>query len=299
VEQFLRVGLSVDALNERGWSPLFSAVWRYHYSPENSPARDLYRLAIRRLLQAGSDPNLKTASTIESTLLFPALVRTGQTVLIRALMGVYDLDAPGMYLAGDPELVAELLSLPTLDVNLSDDQGLSALHHAIALGRLDYVARLLARGADPNQVTARGESALDLAAASQERLLFVPSLIRAGGRPSSLTLARAMNALTSLDRDTLGTLEALSARVDVNPLLQDAVRLSYRLATQRGIRQGALVMELLTRAPSFSPRACAAWDTRDLLISLMNSRYAEIYRDTLRVLEQALTDLKKPEACSG
>jgi ankyrin repeat protein len=299
VDYFLRLGILPNTLNEMGWNALFSSVWHFHYSAPNSPRRDLFRASIRRLLDAGADINLQTASTMESMLHFPVVIRSHQTVLTRALMGVYDLDAPGMHLSDDPELVDELLSLKSLDVNLADSQGFTALHYAVALGRLDYVNKLLQRGADANLRNLKNETALDFAATSQERLLFLPSLIQAGGKVSTLTLTRALNAVTNLESETLSILSQIAnaPELDPNLALFDAIRLSFRLATQRGVRSGARVMQILVSSKGFDPKSCTAWYASIELNSLVNSRYSDIYRETKLVLDKALKGLTMPDAC--
>ncbi len=62
-----------------------------------------------------------------------------------------------------PEIFELLLSQPDLQIDLKDSRGNTALFWAIYTGNLNFVQKLLAKGANPNQINSTGETPLAMA----------------------------------------------------------------------------------------------------------------------------------------
>lgn len=61
------------------------------------------------------------------------------------------------------DILRALIGLPTLDINLQDSDGQTALHYAASCGHKDCLELLVAKGADRGIISTDGETALDIA----------------------------------------------------------------------------------------------------------------------------------------
>jgi ankyrin repeat protein len=92
--------------------------------------------------------------------------------------------APDAWMAAMRYVVEELHQ----DVNLRDDGGFTALHHAAARGDADMILYLVSKGADVTVVSARGQTAADMANSPTSRISPIPhvvSLLEALGAANS------------------------------------------------------------------------------------------------------------------
>ncbi|MDH3453416.1 MAG: ankyrin repeat domain-containing protein [Gammaproteobacteria bacterium] len=110
VDRILRAGATLDDLTTTGWSAMMIA------SAKN------YAALIGVLLEHGADANQQDIY--------------GWTPLIKAAH------------EGFGESVSRLLKAPKIDLEVTDENGLSALHHAAMSGHLQIVKTLLGAGAD-------------------------------------------------------------------------------------------------------------------------------------------------------
>lgn len=120
---------------------------------------------VMTLMVRGSDPNLRDAK--------------GDTGLLVALR-------EQSWKAADT-----LMQYPALDVNVANQAGETALMLAALRGRLDWVKKLLARGAQVNQP---GWTALHYAASSSDDSSCLEWLLKQGAEPN----ARSPNGTTAL-----------------------------------------------------------------------------------------------------
>lgn len=139
-----------------GITPLYRAVWEDH------------GMNVRRLLEAGADPNLATHDG------FPSLVRAARN--------------------GSPDVVSRLLSAGA-DPSKAEPGGATALHAASTWawddedptegqGHLRAAERLLEAGANPNAKDSHGNTPLHMAAES-DRVDLCKALLAAGADPTA------------------------------------------------------------------------------------------------------------------
>ena len=93
---------------------------------------------------------------------------TGSTVMIAALNG------------GHVSIVEELIDHDKDFLEIADESGLTPLHTAILMERLEIVQLLLDRGANTNATTKRGSTALFLACREGANMELVRRLLAAG-----------------------------------------------------------------------------------------------------------------------
>lgn len=125
VNRILRAGATLNDLTTTGWSALMIA-----------SAKD-YSALVGVLLKRGGDANQQDIY--------------GWTPLIRAAH------------EGHENTVERLLASEAINVSITDEGGLSALHHAALFGHGRIVSALLDAGADPALRDAEGQSARQLA----------------------------------------------------------------------------------------------------------------------------------------
>lgn len=194
IERLLAIGADANAQDPDGRSALSALAWS-----RRADAREIAPLLIR----AGADPAQKAR---DGTTAAGIARLTGQVELATLLdwpAGAHPghvLDGRAVAAAGkrgDLATLDRLLSLG-LDVDGVDDQGATALLHAVGTGQLDLCKALHERGADLNHVSTRGVAPL-AAAILAGRSTVVDWLLARGvdiesvllGRMTALALAAA------------------------------------------------------------------------------------------------------------
>ncbi len=134
VEVLLKAGAQPDLRNAEGSTPLYCAVFNVATTRHPDPRRQMR--AMEQLLRHGADPELGTIDDFHP-LHCAALI--GETGMVELLL---DYGA---------------------DINATDSDGNTALHHAMSRIQLDTIRALVERKADPLQENKWGESAQDRA----------------------------------------------------------------------------------------------------------------------------------------
>lgn len=191
VAVLLMLGADINKRDEQGMTPLMWAAWEQHpavarqlldrgadvHQKGNDGETALMKAAYRGNLDIVTRLLTRKASVNESdedgeTALLLA-TSEGHLAIVETLLG-YNADPQAATRNGWTPLIAAILKghsslvsrlLPLSQVNATDHQGETALMKAAALGRLTDVRSLLQRGAEPNQVSATGQSAITLAIA--------------------------------------------------------------------------------------------------------------------------------------
>jgi ankyrin repeat protein len=159
VGELLRRGVSPDARDRHGTTPLYVAAMQGHVA------------AMRALVRAGADPDLLSEGEGEGAPLcgvalwgyvgrIRELLRLGANPDVREEDGV----TPLLYAAqlGRERAVRVLLDAGA-NPNATDDYGATPLMRASSRGSVACVQILLAAGADPQRRDSRGQTALDYA----------------------------------------------------------------------------------------------------------------------------------------
>lgn len=246
VVMFVNAGMSVDTLNDRGWTPLMVALFEGQeqvalflikrgadpffcdptgYRPIHWAAFHGYVTVIRELAQRGVNLSVKT--------------NFGWPPLLQAAARGY---APAV------DTLAELGA----NIDISDNEGWTALHKACANGHEDVVAVLLLHGAKLNQRHKDGKTPLFLAIEVGQRIIAA-MLLKAGADAS----AADGEALTPLhiaaERNEVALIDLLLAsgarrsardRRGVTPLVR-AVEFGSIAAIRRLLAAGAGIEETL------------------------------------------------------
>lgn len=166
VHDLLEFGAAVDAQDDKGETPLFSAMTSELINKHNS-------VMIAALLDHGANPNL-TNTFGESPL--HQLVRSCRPLPAVELLLSYKAvpDHPALFgtelsMAArcDDDALLRIMLENGVTPNLRDEDGKTALHHASMEGRLNVAQLLLDRGADLDLRDAWGNSALALGISGQ------------------------------------------------------------------------------------------------------------------------------------
>lgn len=207
VRQLLkRDGVEVDACNQDGMSPVYSASRRGHIT------------VVRALIRAGADVNKSSADCFSP---LHVASQQGFVEVVKELLAAgAQLDhsngvgQTALHAASDQgyvEVVSQLISAGA-DVHKRDTKGMSALYMAANASQCDVMRELLRAGADVNQAEGDGGTPL----MQVKDLPCVRMLLNAGANPTA-TDALGCNALYYASRrgnlDVL--MELLSAGADV------------------------------------------------------------------------------------
>ncbi len=187
-------------------------VFQLLFEPEKARERNVYGQSLLHLAAHGGDLD------ILRTLLehFPRVdpvdhdgwtplafaTRNGQTAAVELLLqrgaSIEHRNVEGtsvLHLAGasyDPRLLQQLAP-KTMDIDLADDEGNTALHHSAGWGYVENIRLLLAAGANVNSRNHQGDTPLDLAEKSEKRR--AAELLRAfkpaDARPAQQTQPRS------------------------------------------------------------------------------------------------------------
>jgi uncharacterized protein len=246
VVMFVNAGMSVDTLNERGWTPLMVALFEGQekvalflikrgadpffadpsgYRPIHWAAFHGYVSVIRELAQRGANLGIKTNFG------FPPLLQAAARGFAPAVDTLIELGA---------------------GVNIADNEGWTALHKASANGHEDVVAVLLLHGAKLSTVHSDGRTPLHVAADLGQRAI-AGMLLKGGAAPSvpddegnsPLHLAAEHNdvALIDLLLDA-GAKCSPRNKKGVTPLIS-AVEAGSTAAIRRLVAAGAKIDETL------------------------------------------------------
>ncbi|PWG61051.1 ankyrin repeat domain-containing protein [Spiribacter halobius] len=157
VVDLLAAGADVHARNDKGASALLYAAHRGHAE------------VVRRLLDAGADVDVAASNGWTALTLAAA---TGRTETVQVLLAVgADPNHPDVYRwtplmravdNGHRAVARQLLADDRTRVDLRDDAGMTALHHAARRGGQATARALAARCADPAAESIGGHTPLDI-----------------------------------------------------------------------------------------------------------------------------------------
>jgi ankyrin repeat protein len=246
VVMFVNAGMSVDTLNERGWTPLMVALFEGQeqvalflikrgadpffcdpsgYRPIHWAAFHGYVSVIRELAQRGANLSIKTNFG------FPPLLQAAARGFAPAVDTLIELGA---------------------SVDITDNEGWTALHKASANGHEDVVAVLILQGAKLSKVHSDGRTPLHVAIELGQRAIAA-MLLKAGAAPSipddagesPLHLAAEHNDTVLIDLLLdAGAKRSPRNKKGVTPLIS-AVETGSTAAIRRLIAAGAKIEETL------------------------------------------------------
>jgi ankyrin repeat protein len=250
VVMFVNAGMSVDTLNDRGWTPLMVALFEGQekvalflikrgadpffcdatgYRPIHWAAFHGYVTVIRELAQRGANLSIKT--------------NFGWPPLLQAA-------ARGYAVAVDT-----LIELGA-NIDICDDEGWTALHKACANGLEDVVAVLLLHGAQLNQSHSDGKTPLHIAIEVGQRKIAA-TLLKAGADASAADKEGVAPLHIAAERNDVALIDLLLAsgarrsarnKLGVTPLLR-AVEVGAIAAIRRLLAAGARIDETLDARP--------------------------------------------------
>jgi ankyrin repeat protein len=250
VVMFVNAGMSVDTLNDRGWTPLMVALFEGQekvalflikrgadpffcdatgYRPIHWAAFHGYVTVIRELAQRGANLGVKT--------------NFGWPPLLQAA-------ARGYAVAVDT-----LVELGA-NVDICDNEGWTALHKAAANGHEDVVAVLLLHGAQRDQSHTDGKTRVHIAIEVGQRVIAA-TLLKAGANANALDKRGLTPLHVAAERNDVALIDLLLAsgarcsardQLGLTPLLR-AVEFGAIAAIRRLLAAGARIDETLDARP--------------------------------------------------
>ncbi len=158
-ELLLKRRAPVDATTNASWTPLHLAV----------RSRDAKMVEL--LLQYGADPDKQTP---EGTTALHMAAADGSEEIVRLLLNtwnVWEVKSRPVGDKGEVELYTEVVGQRSADLEIADENGDRALHHAARAGSYGVVAQLVANGAEIDAPGAGGATALHLAIANRDAMM--------------------------------------------------------------------------------------------------------------------------------
>ena len=157
----LKNGVHIQAAGRNGWTPLFAAAERNDLN--------MLKLFVARDADTSSRDDMG-----RTALHLPDLTPGTANILIAADANLNARDKTGrtplmIYASHQNHDTALFVIRKGADVNLDDDRGWTALHHACANGDPEMTTLLLARGATPGLKTGDNKTPRDLAGAGQHQ----------------------------------------------------------------------------------------------------------------------------------
>ncbi|KAI5304698.1 hypothetical protein KEM56_006090 [Ascosphaera pollenicola] len=171
-------GLNPDVQDSSGWTPLMVAA-----SLPNSEGDGI----IEKLLSREADVNMKTnmgqnalhfATSKQNITTVKLLLENGCSARVKDKRGQLALHRAAA--VGSLPIVKLLLTQGKSPLNATDNDGMTALHHAIAEGHGDCAVMLIKEGAETDKENIDGDLAINLAPDQKVRDFIVQSAKREG-----------------------------------------------------------------------------------------------------------------------